>query len=65
MKNAAMIRDKIVCFLKNEADLNGLVAADINGCICSAADIALSEADGSCEVYRIAVVPYNWQKAIS
>lgn len=65
MLKTAFIRDRVVKLLGLDGDFNGMIAAEINGCICFAADIALPDTEGNAEIYRIAVVPHNWQKNIA
>ena len=57
-KKAMYIRDTILSLLKKEQSFGSMVAAEINGCLISAADIALPNGTGTCEVFRIAVVPH-------
>ena len=64
MKSPAFIRDRVIAILEKEEGFNGMVAAEINGCVCSAADIALPDENGDSEVFRIAVVPHSWRKHI-
>lgn len=59
MDNSAFIRNTIIQNLKKEKDFDGMVAAELNGFHFSAADIALLDNDGNCEVYRIAVIKHN------
>lgn len=65
MDNSAFIRDTIIQNLKNEQDFDGMVSTEIDGNYFSAADIALPDSDGNCEVYRIAVIKHNQQKSFT
>ena len=62
MDNSAFIRDTILNNLRNERDFDGMTATELNGYHFSAADIALPDNDGNCEVYRIAVIKHNQQR---
>lgn len=53
------IRDMITRALKNTKNLAGMVKEDIDGYYFSAAETALLDKDGNCEVFRIIVIKYN------
>lgn len=62
MDNSAIIRDIVIQNLKREQDFDSIVSAVINGNYFSAADIAIPDSNGNCEVYRMIVIKHNKQK---
>ena len=62
MNNAKVIRDKVIGLLKKEEGFSGLVSVEIDGCKSAAADIAVPKRNGTCDVYRITIVPHNTRK---
>jgi len=52
----AILRDLIVQKLKGAEELNKVAAAEFDGFDFSAADIAVTDEDGSCDVLRVTVV---------
>jgi len=58
---AKRVRDDIIRNLRNDEGYKAMTAADINGIISAAADVALPK-DGGVQIFRIAVVPYDTKR---
>ena len=62
MRDTACVRDDIIRLLRGEKNYSGMVSIEIDGYFFSAAEVALPDNEGNCEVFRIAVISYQKQE---
>jgi len=59
MNQSNQIRRSILRHLRTRPAYENMVAAEIDGCNFSAADIALPDADKHCRVYRLIIIKHG------